>query len=48
VYERHANVIVNYGRATARDVLRLADEMRRRVRDTFGIELEPEVKIYAR
>jgi len=45
VYERHANVIVNVGRATAAQVLQLAREMRRRVRERFGVALEPEVRI---
>jgi UDP-N-acetylmuramate dehydrogenase len=43
VYEKHANIIVNAGRATAREVLELAEEMKRRVRDTFAVELEEEV-----
>lgn len=44
VFERHANIIVNLGAATARDVLELADEMRCRVRQQFGVELEEEVR----
>jgi len=43
VYEKHANIIVNVGRATAREVLELADEMKRRVHEKFGIVLEEEV-----
>ncbi len=43
VFEKHANIIVNLGGATARDVLQLAAEMKRRVRESFGIELEEEV-----
>jgi len=43
VFEKHANIIVNAGRATAREVLELAEEMKRRVREKFGVELEEEV-----
>jgi UDP-N-acetylmuramate dehydrogenase len=43
VYEKHANIIVNAGHATARDVLELAAEMKRRAREKFGVELEEEV-----
>lgn len=41
----HANYIVNDGTATARDVLALIEEVRRRVRETHGVVLEPEVRI---
>ena len=44
VFEKHANIIVNYGGATAADVNNLADEMTRRVKDKFGITLEREVQ----
>jgi len=43
VYPKHANIIVNAGRATARDVLALAEIMKTRVRERFGVELEEEV-----
>jgi UDP-N-acetylmuramate dehydrogenase len=43
VFEKHANIIVNAGRATAREVLELAAEMKRRVREKFAVELEEEV-----
>ncbi len=39
----HANFFVNEGNATARDVVALIDEARRRVRDRFGIELREEI-----
>jgi UDP-N-acetylmuramate dehydrogenase len=39
----HANFFVNEGGATARDVVGLIDEARRRVKDTFGIELREEI-----
>lgn len=48
VFEKHANIIVNRGRATARDVLTLAEEMRRRVRERFDIDLQPEVRFVGR
>lgn len=38
----HILAIVNRGGATAAEVLALAGQIRRRVRDTFGIALEPE------
>ncbi|HTO89492.1 MAG TPA: UDP-N-acetylmuramate dehydrogenase [Candidatus Sulfotelmatobacter sp.] len=43
VFAKHANIIVNVGHATAGDVLELAAEMKRRVRERFGVELEEEV-----
>jgi UDP-N-acetylmuramate dehydrogenase len=43
VYAKHANIIVNAGRATAKDVLELAEEMKSRVRERFAVELEEEV-----
>jgi UDP-N-acetylmuramate dehydrogenase len=43
VFPKHANIIVNAGRATAKDVLALAETMKSRVRERFGIELEEEV-----
>jgi UDP-N-acetylmuramate dehydrogenase len=43
VFAKHANILVNAGHATARDMLALAEEMKRRVRERFGVELEEEV-----
>jgi len=43
VFEKHANIIVNAGRASAREVLELAEIMKTRVRERFGVELEEEV-----
>jgi UDP-N-acetylmuramate dehydrogenase len=45
VSPKHANFVLNLGGATADDVLALMTEMRDRVRDRFGIELEPEIRI---
>ena len=43
VYDVHANFIINGGQASAKDVLRLASELKRRVKEKFGIDLEEEV-----
>jgi UDP-N-acetylmuramate dehydrogenase len=39
---KHTLALVNKGGAAARDILRLADEIRRRVQDQFGVRLIPE------
>jgi len=44
VSERHANVIVNAGGATAADVRALMERMRAAVRERFGVDLVPEVE----
>lgn len=44
VYEKHANVIVNLGQATAHDVLALAELMKAKVKEAYGIELQNEVR----
>jgi UDP-N-acetylmuramate dehydrogenase len=41
----HANFVENEGAATTADVLELMAEGRRRVRERFGVVLEPEVQI---
>jgi len=43
VYEGHANFIINAGNARAKDILSLASELKRRVKEEFGIELKEEV-----
>ena len=43
--EKHANFVENMGHATTADVIALMGEGRRRVRERFGVELEPEVQI---
>ncbi len=43
VSPKHANFVVNLGGATADDLWRVIGEMRRRVRDASGIDLEVEV-----
>ena len=45
ISDRHANYIVNRGRATAVDVMTLMDLARTRVMEKYGIALEPEVVI---
>lgn len=44
VFERHANIIVNTGRATCADVLRLAARMKLAVKERFGVDLVEEVR----
>jgi len=48
ISQKHANFIVNMGGATADDVLALMAEMRHRVFERFGIELEPEIRVIGR
>ncbi len=43
---KHAGFVVNTGDATAADVLALIAEVQRRVRQTTGVELEPEVRLW--
>ena len=46
VYEAQALVLVNYGGATGRDVVQLADDIRADVERKFGLRLEPEVELF--
>jgi len=48
ISDRHANVIVNEGGATAQDVLALMRACRAAVAARFGLELEPEVVLVGR
>jgi UDP-N-acetylmuramate dehydrogenase len=42
--DKHANFVENGGEATTADVVALMAEGRRRVKEQFGVELEPEVQ----
>ena len=44
----HANFFINTGKATADDFLRLMDTVGKKVKDKFGIVLEPELRIIGR
>ncbi len=43
--DKHANFVENTGEATTAAVIALMSEGRRRVRERFGVELEPEVQL---
>ncbi|MCU0600285.1 MAG: UDP-N-acetylmuramate dehydrogenase [Desulfobacterales bacterium] len=45
VSEKHANFIINRGRASAGDILELSEKVRGIVYQKFGVKLAPEVKI---
>lgn len=44
VSEKHCNFLINTGSATAADIEALGEELRRRVRERFGVELEWEIR----
>src|SRR5882724_8572051 len=46
VSDRHANFVVNAGRATAKDMLSLITEVRERVEKVYGVKLENEVVVW--
>lgn len=41
----HANLFINRGKGTAQDFFALSEEFRQKVKDKFGVELEPEVQL---
>lgn len=41
----HANFIVNLGRATASDVIKLIEIIKKKVKEKFGVRLEEEIKM---
>ncbi len=41
----HGNFIINQGGATAVDVLKLIDRLKKRILDEHGIELELEIRL---
>jgi UDP-N-acetylmuramate dehydrogenase len=46
VSDRHANFFVNAGHATAADMLALISDVRQRVHERYGVELEEEVIVW--
>jgi UDP-N-acetylmuramate dehydrogenase len=45
VSERHANFIINTGKASAQDVRKLMQQIQDKVFEKFGVQLEPEIKL---
>lgn len=45
VSEKHCGFVINKGGATASDVVKLMNDVRDKVMEEFGVELEPEVKM---
>ncbi len=45
IADYHANLLINTGGGTASDFIALANEYKNKVREKFGIELEPEVQL---
>lgn len=45
ISDKHAGFVVNVGNATAADVLNLIDEVKKRVYEVHGVNLNPEVRI---
>ena len=46
VSTKHCGFVVNTGGATAADVRELIKHVQDEVRDQFGVELEPEVRMF--
>lgn len=42
-WEKQPLVLVNYGQATGEDIYAMAQDVRLRVKNCFGVKLEPEV-----
>ncbi|TZE83101.1 UDP-N-acetylmuramate dehydrogenase [Calorimonas adulescens] len=45
ISEKHTGFIINLGNATASDVIRLIDMVQKTVKDKFGVDMYPEIKI---
>ena len=43
VFDKHANIIINTGGATSKDIRQLADILKEKVKEKFNIELQEEV-----
>ena len=48
VSEKHAGFVINTGSATAADIWNLCRAIRKKVREQFGVELEPEIQLLGR
>ena len=44
VSEKHCGFVVNKGGATAADVMQLVDDVKKKVKDSSGVDLELEIK----
>ena len=44
--EKHANFVLNHGKATAADVCQLMNRGRKAVEERFGVQLAPEVRMW--
>lgn len=45
VSEKHCGFVINKGDATAQQVISLMEQVSNKVKDKFGVELEPEIRI---
>ena len=45
ISQKHCGFVVNTGKATAKDVKNLIREVQTKVKEQFGVQLEPEVKM---
>ena len=44
VSEKHSGFVINRGNATASDVMQLISDVKDKVKEQFGVTMEPEVK----
>lgn len=45
VSEKHCGFVINYNHATATEILKLIQDVQLKVKEQFGVDLEPEVRI---